>query len=912
MRIRSKLLGSVLLAVACRAAEPGAPAASPPAAPPRARPAGPAQSSPPAAFGLTSSDGEGLAFVKLAVSGFVQRPLAFTELHMVFENPADRAKEGRFRIALPRNGAVARFAMLQDGRWQEGEMLERRTAQRVYDDFLHRRQDPALLEQESPEEFSARVFPIPAHGRKELILSYTQELREAEAYRVPLRGLLGLAEYSARVLVRGPAGSQVLEEARTSWAPDADLVVERRGESPAALRSGRQVVARAQVPGNTEETAIDSLALLVDTSASRAAGFGRQTDLVQALAAALPPSTPLLVASFDQDVEAVFDGKAGEFRADSLRARKALGATDLGRAFEWLAARLAKSPRTRVAIVGDGVVTAGPEGDDLAKAAALLAKAGVRRLDAVAVGGIRDDAAMARLVRSGFPQQGIVVRGELAPTEILRRLRTDTLSGLKVELAGGAWVQPAVLDGVQPGDEVLVHGEVPQERDIEVRIGGKTVLNAKGETALVARACAAAKIGSLLAAVSELPAGRTTRLTEIREEIVALSTGQRVSSPLTAFLVLETDEDYARYGIDRASVGDIWTVGTAGLVAVRRGSGAPSPPTERAPGPRAVRSMEGPSDIRDERVQRLSAAEPKRHPVVAKEEASREDRVAAGPQPVLHALRYVDAPPRTIIAAMPVDAPLDHSGAAMMAPGVPRASAKGFSDVGGPDAKAAEVAAGNSDLAAGARPGGNAMLAERARRFAPQISIDDDFAVGTSGSDTETIGRLVRMRTKAVQQCYERALRRNPTLGGRIVVRFVVTTRSRVGEVAIVQDAVGDGTVAACMRSTIQRWTFPFRPQEDTAVTFPSFGPRQAPRRSRTAVPARWPLRSVATRMRCGTTFLPRTKISGSSLWTSTARCAGTGSCRISTLERARCCGVSARPIDRALLHRSASRCAWA
>ena len=68
--------------------------------------------------------------------------------------------------------------------------LERQRARQVYEDFLHLRQDPALLEQEAGNEFSARVFPIPARGRKELIVSYSHALpRAGEPYVLPLRGL---------------------------------------------------------------------------------------------------------------------------------------------------------------------------------------------------------------------------------------------------------------------------------------------------------------------------------------------------------------------------------------------------------------------------------------------------------------------------------------------------------------------------------------------------------------------------------------------------------------------------------------------------------------------------------------------------------------------------------------------------
>ena len=39
--------------------------------------------------------------------------------------------------------AISRFAMKIDEQWQEAEMVERKTAQRVYEDFLHRKQDRA-------------------------------------------------------------------------------------------------------------------------------------------------------------------------------------------------------------------------------------------------------------------------------------------------------------------------------------------------------------------------------------------------------------------------------------------------------------------------------------------------------------------------------------------------------------------------------------------------------------------------------------------------------------------------------------------------------------------------------------------------------------------------------------------------
>jgi len=107
---------------------------------------------------LTASDGTGLILERIEADVVLEGPLAFTQLHLVFKNPVPRTIEGRFKITLPEGAALSRFAMKIGKHWQEGEVLEKSRARRVYEDFLHRRQDPALLEQAAGNLFTARVF----------------------------------------------------------------------------------------------------------------------------------------------------------------------------------------------------------------------------------------------------------------------------------------------------------------------------------------------------------------------------------------------------------------------------------------------------------------------------------------------------------------------------------------------------------------------------------------------------------------------------------------------------------------------------------------------------------------------------------------------------------------------------------
>src|SRR5262245_59554368 len=148
----------------------------------------PAQEAATVPLSLTASDGTGLKLVALQGRAVIDDPLAFTELRLTFENPEDRVLEGTFSIVLPQGAAISRFAMRNEAGFQEGEVVEKQQARVAYEDSLHRRQDPALLEQAGGNEFTARVFPIQSRSRKELIVSYSQELSKRTPYVLPLKG----------------------------------------------------------------------------------------------------------------------------------------------------------------------------------------------------------------------------------------------------------------------------------------------------------------------------------------------------------------------------------------------------------------------------------------------------------------------------------------------------------------------------------------------------------------------------------------------------------------------------------------------------------------------------------------------------------------------------------------------------
>ncbi|MBI5623841.1 MAG: hypothetical protein HY924_08690 [Elusimicrobia bacterium] len=535
---------------------------------------------PEAPVSLTSSDGTGLKLSRMTARAVVEGPLAFTELQLAFENPEDRVIEGRFRVVMPQGASVSRFAMKNDSGWQEGEVVERAKARAAYEDFLHRRQDPALLEMAAGNEFSARVFPIPARGVKELIISYSQELGRAEApYALPLKGLPEVGSLDAAV----SAGGEVLAELKkTSYVPARDFEAPLPAAGPSlGLRHGELAVVRVRPVLKSQPEPVGSLLVLFDTSASRALGFESQRRLLAALIEGLAkgsgPGTPVTVAAFDQTVRLVYEGTAGGFGDEamaSIRKDRALGASDLMRAVEWAAGALKARPAKRVLLITDGVATQGETGpEELAAAVKKLKAAGAERMDAVAVGGIRDEDLLKRLVTAGLPKDGAVADGKLPIEEIGAKLTEATSSGLEVAVEGASWVWPKTLQGLQAKDDVFVFARLPGSKAFKLSIGRRVVHTppesiAKSQKPLVERAWAKAMIASLLR--KHESADGSQAKAKVQDEIVDLSVKHRVVAPFTSLLVLETAEDYVRYGIDRKALADILTVADHGIRIVQR------------------------------------------------------------------------------------------------------------------------------------------------------------------------------------------------------------------------------------------------------------------------------------------------------------------------------------------------------
>ena len=136
-----------------------------------------------------------LAVAQQKVTVRIVGNVARTEIEQVFRNDDDHTLEGIYRFPLPPDAQIARLALDVEGRMEEGSFVERDRAAAIWRGVIRnataprqRRNDeefiwvpgpwhdPAILEWQRGGQFELRIFPIPAHGERRVILAYTQQV----------------------------------------------------------------------------------------------------------------------------------------------------------------------------------------------------------------------------------------------------------------------------------------------------------------------------------------------------------------------------------------------------------------------------------------------------------------------------------------------------------------------------------------------------------------------------------------------------------------------------------------------------------------------------------------------------------------------------------------------------------------
>ena len=87
--------------------------------------------------------------------------------------------------------------------------------------------------------------------------------------------------------------------------------------------------------------------------------------------------------------------------------------------------------------------------------------------------------------------------------------------------------------------------------------------------------------------------------------------------------------------------------------------------------------------------------------------------------------------------------------------------------------------------------------------------------------DKKAVKATIRRRMGALQHCYEKALRTQPNLSGKMTYTINISVMGSVTKVVVEEDSIGSPAVKACTKAKIKGWRFPMQGAEEPAeVTF--------------------------------------------------------------------------------------------
>jgi len=469
---------------------------------------------------------------RLDVRVRVEGDLAVTEVDQLFFNPASETVEGLYRIRVPEDAVLQRFAVDRDERLVDGYVRERAQARQAYERQVYQgsTEDPALLEWDAPGRYKARIYPIAPGATRRIVIRYAQWLHAPAGgahrlYRYPMGGgaraphiqefalSADVADAGAES-VRAGMGALVGEGAvrirRSDFRPRADFWLELVGgqqETQRAWRAPHEPPPRApdapEMPGEADEHDYFYLPLVLPTDltdqpidavdlvviADVSAGTDRShlelgRSVVESLAAHLGDDDRIAIVSADLTIRSVIEGEEATLgEATSARIERLLdglaripggGATDLGEAVVSAAGLLDPARHGAVVYVGDGAPTVGElQADGLLERFARLPEP--VRLYSIAVGSDANLELLQAVTRGAGLTLRVEERAEAADAalRVLGHATRPVAHGVSVSLGDGIEnpFPRRPMDAVL-GDVFHVSGRVADEVPQSVTVTG--------------------------------------------------------------------------------------------------------------------------------------------------------------------------------------------------------------------------------------------------------------------------------------------------------------------------------------------------------------------------------------------------------------------------------------------------------
>jgi len=515
---------------------------------------------------------EKLALTRLDVKAQLEGDMVQTTVDETFHNGGERRLEGTFRFPMPDGAILVGLSMEIDGKLMDGELVEQNKAKKIYQEIVDQMQDPALLEWEQGNVFKLRVFPIEPKSDKRVVLKYLSPIRRGlDGYEwVYATSAPGMQASIGSFRVE--FGNKTLVD-KKNFVPGTDVVVplpsiaiassyrETRKEGVYTSVRIRPDWSKIAAPKST--SASRNVVVIVDTSRSMLEERPLALDALRMLLSELRPVDRFRVVAADVDVRDHAETfvaptpVAIDAAVDFIKRIEPDGASDLGAALKHASVLVKDAHKSDanatvdVVYLGDGSATWG-ETDSSS-----LQKLGTESLGSATfhamVLGNASDGEVAREVANALGGRVSHPRTQLEAKKFaltlghsgeVKRLVHATIAGSE-----GDVVFPSRATTIFEGDEIVAvvrsKSDAAPPKSLTLNADGYTqsiAIDSTKDGAQVSKRWAIAQIAALERE------GDTKK-----DEVVKTSLDFGVMSRHTSFLVLESEEAYAKYDIERKS-----------------------------------------------------------------------------------------------------------------------------------------------------------------------------------------------------------------------------------------------------------------------------------------------------------------------------------------------------------------------
>jgi Ca-activated chloride channel homolog len=568
------------------------------------------------AAGLLVADGGFggvLRIVEHKVEATLNNGVAVTHVTQVFENQEDRQVEALYTFPVPKGASVSNFSMWINGKEMIGEVVEKKRAREIYETYKRQNVDPGLLEQVDYKTFEMRIFPIPARAQQQVQITYYQELdfdhdwvsyvyplatqtrsdiRDSNAGTfafqlnlnsvVPIKELRSPSHASDVAIAKfSPNYSQITMELGDADL-NRDVVVSAHLERP---QTGIDIIAHSESGEDgylmLTVTAGKELAeanpgmdyvFVLDVSGSMAQDgkLGLSRDAVAAFIQALRPEDRFEVITFNNSPNPLFRelrnaDSAAHDRADShISSQRPRGGTFLKPAIETAYKYRDNDRQLNVVLLSDGLT------DKREERRTLVELIGTRpsgtRVFCVGVGNEVNRPLLSQLATDAGGLAAFVSLGDDLTRQAQafhRKLAHPAVSAVAINFKGASVydVEPAQLGNLFHGAPLRLYARYQGEGPVDVELSGNVSGQRIGSTITVElpgdepanpelqRMWASKRLQRL---VDEIDSG--DRGGGRLNEIVRLGELYSIVCEYTSFLVLENENEYKRWKIERRNL----------------------------------------------------------------------------------------------------------------------------------------------------------------------------------------------------------------------------------------------------------------------------------------------------------------------------------------------------------------------